>query len=67
MLLTGKIAKEHVNQPAFSYALIDFHQAGEGLDRGREASFHAGIKIVFRNGDNIIKAMAIHGPADRGN
>jgi hypothetical protein len=46
-LLTGQIAKEHVNQPAFSYASVDFVI---GADHG-QGSFRAGVKIIFRNED----------------
>ena len=56
-LLAGQIAKEHINQPAFSYASVDFVI---GADHG-QGSFHAGIKIIFRNHNGSIKAMAING------
>jgi hypothetical protein len=56
-LLTGQIAKEHVNQPAFSYASVDF-VIGAGHGQG---SFRAGVKIIFRNEDGSIEATAIYG------
>jgi hypothetical protein len=56
-LLTGQIAKEHVNQPAFLYASVDFVI---GADHG-QGSFRAGVKIIFRNDDGSIEATAIYG------
>ncbi len=56
-LLAGQIAKEHINQPAFSYALVDFVV---GADHG-QGFFHAGVKNVFRNLDGSIKVMVIYG------
>jgi hypothetical protein len=38
-LLAGQIAKEHINQPAFLYASVDFVI---GADHG-QGSFHAGV------------------------
>ena len=55
-LLTGQIAKEYINQPAFSYGSVDFVI---GADH-RQGLFCAGVKIIFRNDDaGSIKAMAI--------
>jgi hypothetical protein len=56
-LLAGQIAKEHINQPAFSYASVDFVI---GADHG-QGSFCAGVEIIFRNDDGSIKATAIYG------
>ena len=56
-LLVGQIAKEHINQPAFSYASIDFVI---GADHG-QGSFRAGVKIIFRNDNGSIKAMEFYG------
>jgi hypothetical protein len=56
-LLVGQIAKEHINQPAFSYASVDFVI---GADHG-QGSFRAGVKIIFRNDDGSIEATAIYG------
>ena len=55
-LLVGQIAKEHINQPAFSYASVDFVI---GADHG-QGSFRAGVKIIFRNDDGSIEATAIY-------
>lgn len=57
-LLTGQIAREHINQPAgFSYASVDFVI---GADHG-QGSFRAGVKVIYRNADQSIKATAIYG------
>jgi hypothetical protein len=56
-LLTGQIAKEHSNQPGFSYASVDFVI---GADHG-PSSFRAGVKVIFRNDDGSIEATAIYG------
>jgi hypothetical protein len=56
-LLAGQIAKEHINQPAFSYASVDFVI---GADHW-QGSFRAGVKIIFRNHNGSIKATAING------
>jgi hypothetical protein len=57
ILLTGQIAKEHNNQPAFSYTSVDFVI---GADHG-QGSFRAGVKVIFRNDDGSIQATAIYG------
>jgi hypothetical protein len=54
-LLTGQIAKERNNQPAFSDASVDFVI---GADHG-QGSFCAGVKVIFRNADGSIEATAI--------
>ncbi len=47
-LLTGQIAREHINQPAdFSCASVDFVI---GADHG-QGSFRAGVKVTHRNAD----------------
>jgi hypothetical protein len=56
-LLAGQIAKEHINQPAFSHALVDF-VIGAGHGQG---SFRAGVKIIFSNDDGSIEATEIYG------
>ncbi len=56
-LLAGQIAKEHINQPAFSYASVDFVIGAEHW----QGSFRAGVKIIFRNHNGSIKATAING------
>ena len=56
-LLAGQIAKEHINQPAFLYQLVDLVV---GADHG-QGSFRAGVKVIFRNGDGSIAATAIYG------
>jgi hypothetical protein len=56
-LLAGQIAKEHINQPAFSYASVDFVI---GADHG-QGLLRAGVKIIFRNDDRSIEATAIYG------
>jgi hypothetical protein len=56
-LLAGHIAKEHINQPAFSYVSVDFVI---GADHG-QGSFPADVKIIFRNDDGSIEATAITG------
>jgi hypothetical protein len=56
-LLAGQIAKEHINQPAFLHTFVDFVI---GADH-RQGSFHACVKIIFRNDDGSIKATAIYG------
>jgi hypothetical protein len=56
-LLAGQIAKEHINQPAFSYASVDFVI---GADHN-QGSFRAHMKVIFRNDDGSIKATAIYG------
>jgi hypothetical protein len=43
-LLTGQIAKEHHNQPAFSYATLHIVI---GADHG-QGSFRAGVKLIYR-------------------
>jgi hypothetical protein len=50
-LLTGQIAREHINQPAgFSHASVDFVI---GADHG-QCSFRAGVKVTYRNADQSI-------------
>ena len=57
-LLTCQIAGEHINQQAgFSYSSMDFVI---GADHG-QGSFRAGVKVIFRDADNSIKATAIYG------
>jgi hypothetical protein len=56
-LLTKQIAREHINQPGFSYSSIDFVV---GADHG-QGSFRAGVKVIFRNADGSLEAMAIYG------
>jgi hypothetical protein len=56
-LLTGQIAKEHINKPNFLYASADFVI---GADHG-QGSFRAGVKIIYRNGDRGIVATGICG------
>jgi hypothetical protein len=57
-LLTRQIAGEHINQQAgFSYSSVDFVISA---DHG-QGSFRAGVKVIFRNADNSIKATAIYG------
>ncbi len=57
-LLTCQIAGEHINQQAgFSYSSVDFVI---GADHG-QGSFRAGVKVIFRDADNSIKATAIYG------
>jgi hypothetical protein len=56
-LLAGQIAKEHINQPAFLYASVDFVI---GADHG-QGLFRAGVKIIFRNDYRSIEARAIYG------
>jgi hypothetical protein len=55
-LLTGQIAKEHDNQLAFSYALVDLVI---GTNHG-QGSFRSGLKIILRKNDGSIKATAIY-------
>jgi hypothetical protein len=59
-LLAGQIAKEDINQPVFSYALVDF-VIGAAHGQG---SFRDGVKIIFRNDDGSIEATAIYGLGD---
>jgi hypothetical protein len=56
-LLAGQIAKEHINQPGFSYASVDFVI---GADHG-QGSFRASVKIIFHHDDGSIEATAISG------
>jgi hypothetical protein len=56
-LLTGQIAREHINQPGFSYTSVDFVI---GMDHG-QGSFHAGMKVIFHNADASIEETAIYG------
>jgi hypothetical protein len=56
-LLTGQLAEENSNQPAFSYGSVDFVI---GADRG-QGSFCVGIKVIFRNDDASIAATDIYG------
>jgi hypothetical protein len=56
-LLAGQIAKEHINQPAFSYASVDFVI---GADHG-QGSFRTRVKNIFRNHNGSIKATIIYG------
>jgi hypothetical protein len=57
-LITRQIAGEHINQQAgFSYSSVDFFVSavhGQG-------SFHAGVKVIFHDANNSIKATAIYG------
>jgi hypothetical protein len=55
-LLAGQISEEHINQPAFLHASVDFVI---GADHGQGLrSFRAGIKVIFRNDDGSIEATA---------
>jgi hypothetical protein len=54
-LLAGQIAKEHINQPGFSYTSANFFI---GANHG-QGSFRAGIKVIFRNDDGSIEATSI--------
>jgi hypothetical protein len=53
-LLTGQIVKQHVNQPAFLHASVDFVI---GANHGH-CSSHASIKLIFRN----VMMMAVSRP-----
>jgi hypothetical protein len=58
--LTGQIAKEHINQPGFSYTSVNFVIGAFviGADHG-QGSFHASVKVIFCNADDSIEATAI--------
>jgi hypothetical protein len=45
VLLTGQIAREHINQPGLLYSSVGFVL---GADNG-QGSFRAGVKVIFRN------------------
>jgi hypothetical protein len=55
--LTKQIAREHINQPGFSYSSIDFVV---GADHG-QVFFRASVKVIFRNADGSLEATAIYG------
>jgi hypothetical protein len=57
VLLTKQIAREHINQPGFSYTSVDIVV---GADHG-QGSFRAGVKVIFRNADDSVQATAIYG------
>jgi hypothetical protein len=46
-LLTGKIAREHINQPGFLHMSVDFVI---GANHG-QGSFCAGVKVISCNAD----------------
>jgi hypothetical protein len=54
-LLAGQIAKEHINQPAFSYASVDFVI---GADHG-QGLFCADLKIIFRFFSSSVMTMEV--------
>ncbi len=57
-LVTAQIAGEHKNQPeGFSHSSVDLVV---GADHG-QGSFRAGVKVIYRDLDQSVKATAIYG------